>query len=105
MKKTPAARADHPWLSVGAQRLIRRIRTSENKELDYFRGDGWWIGPDKTHGQYPQELLRLCLLDLVVGTLGDSHEVYELKPEVDGVLERGEMPLFVKAMRELRRKK
>lgn len=97
-----AARADHPWLSIGAQRLIQRVRNSENGELDWFRPGGWWVETHRVNGKYGLELLSLCLLrEMNIGN-EPNHDIFNLSPDAIGVLEKGETPLIIT---ELRKKK
>ena len=94
------ARADHPWLSVGAQRLIWRVRDSKTGELDCFCPGGWWIETHRVSGRYCMELLRLCLLRKMNIGNEPNHDIFNLSPDAVGVLEKGETPLYIKALKE-----
>lgn len=49
-------------ISTRARNLLRRVLASEDQELVYEKGAGWWLDCDPVNGCDALELARFCLL-------------------------------------------
>lgn len=60
----PAPRAPRPryLVPVGVRRLLVRILASEDRELVYERGAGWWVGDEQVGGRWARLAIVLVLL-------------------------------------------
>lgn len=51
-----------PIVSTRARNLLARLMASEDRELVYEQGAGWWLDADQVAGRDAFELLRFCLI-------------------------------------------
>lgn len=87
----------------GVQNLLRRILASEDEEIVYEKGAGWWIGDDRTSGRYPLMAIRLCLLscDELRGFGGRGMERWTINEEGrKAAADASYEPLIIEALRK-----
>lgn len=70
-----------PVVPRRVRNLCVRISESEDEELTYERGAGWWVGFDRVRGTVCKEALRFCLLRVDSFCDGDDYQIYELNEE------------------------
>lgn len=51
-----------PYLTAGAERVLKLIRDSEEEELVWEIPGGWWVGDEQVDGRCCLRLLRLILI-------------------------------------------
>lgn len=51
-----------PIVSTRARNLLKRLMASEDRELVYEPGAGWWLDADQIAGRDAMELRRFCLI-------------------------------------------
>lgn len=51
----------NPYLTKGMEKVLR-IMDTEEEELVFEKGAGWWVGEHKTSGKVGLRLLRFCLV-------------------------------------------
>lgn len=89
------------WLTRSGQTLIERIKASEDKEVTWEKGAGWWVGHHQVNGRTCQYLLQLCLLRVAHSDNKDTYIVYELSGEVEHLLnDENYVPAIVRAQRD-----
>lgn len=49
-------------VSTRARNLLKRLMASEDRELVYSKGGGWWLDDTRIAGRDATELLRFCLI-------------------------------------------
>lgn len=69
-----------PWISNSAYNLLKKIQASEDQELVYERGAGWWVDTTQINSRITKELLMTCLIHLDNGETG-RYEVYTLNED------------------------
>lgn len=69
-------------MEAGLVRFLKRILESEDQEVVYERGAGWWVGEDRTTGRWPRLALTLALVSPTQDThVGHGLERYEVNEE------------------------
>lgn len=84
-----------------ARNLLRRIKESEDQELVYETGGGWWVGLHRTSGAAATACLRLCLLSLDHSTERGNYvyQVWTLNSESEAsIADPDYTPLIVTAI-------
>lgn len=94
--------ADEPtYISTRAFKLLKKLSESEEDELVWCKGGGWWIDLSKVNGRVVKELLTMVLIS-DQGFGSDTYLVYELNEEGRAMLEDPTYePKIVDAFRNL----
>ncbi len=71
---------DRLRVTTAERNLLIRIRDSEDGELVYEKGAGWWVGYDRVSAQVVHGLLNKVLIRDTDNTAGVL-EIYELNEE------------------------
>lgn len=51
-----------PYLTVGMLNMLQMLLESEDGEVVYEKGGGWWIDLEQVSGRVVKSLLELCLV-------------------------------------------
>ncbi len=73
-------------LPKGLRHFLTRIAASEDGELVYEKGAGWWIGTEKVHGKWPRMAISLVLVTLSSGPAGEYPERWVLNEDGTGLI-------------------
>lgn len=90
---------------TGVRNLLRRVQASEDQELVYERGAGWWVGCDQVAGRYARLAIQLVLVGLDgFSRVGHGMERYHVNEEGRRALgDPAYVPTIVKHLRASRR--
>ena|ERR1035437_9597601 len=98
MKKRPPI---NPYLTTRTRNLLIRIRDSEDGEIVFNEGGGWWVDDHQVNGQNAMDLIRLCLLR-ADSFNRDDYQIYELYEESRKIIDDIKyVPLVVKELRKI----
>lgn len=74
------------WLTKGSHAVLKLLLESEDREITWEKGAGYWIGYKRVGSRGVEDLLRLCLLRKTYSDNRETYIVYEASSEVEHVL-------------------
>jgi hypothetical protein len=88
-------------ISARARNLLKRITESEDGEIVWGKGGGWWLDADQINGRDAWELIRACLLSCGQERgFGTEFERWVPNSEAkDAISDPAYIPLIIRAKR------
>lgn len=75
---------------TGVRNLLRRVRASDDQEVVYEKGGGWWLDFERVSGRWARTAIRMCCLKDLRLNKSDSFERYGADGELaQEAVERG----------------
>lgn len=88
------------WVSTRLRNLCIKLRDSDDKELVYEKGAGWWIDCDKAFAPDVRGLLRYALISQESWGGNDKYQVWMLNEEGRALCDdQYYKPLIIEAMK------
>jgi hypothetical protein len=86
------------WLTKASHDVLTKLLASEEQELTWEKGAGWWTDTERVSAAGCEHLLRLCLIRVVHHDNRESYIVYNASSEVETIMkDENYVPAIVKA--------